>query len=293
MNKRKKNVVEHALSLFIEKGLQQTSIQDIIERAGISKGTFYNYFSSKHECVEGILEQVRYDAAITRAELMIGKNPQDIDILIEQISVISTINRNRGLDTVFEEILHSGDLELKKFVLKYRILELDWLAQRLTEVFGEELRENAYEAAVLFSGMMQHLVFTGKIIHQNTLDMKKVVTSVMNYMKVIVEMMMHGQNTVLDYQHLTVFRASINKHHIEKKDLLVKIKQFSENPDFTKSQKDITDAILYEVELEEPRESVINALLKAFINEFKPTPYIRSAKELSSMVWYYVKQKKE
>ncbi|WP_332651409.1 TetR/AcrR family transcriptional regulator [Lysinibacillus sp. 54212] len=291
MNKRKKMVVDHALSLFVEKGLQQTSIQDIIERAGISKGTFYNYFSSKNECVEGVLEQARYDAALTRAELMIGKNSQDIDILIEQITVISSINRNLGLDVVFEEILHSGDMELKKVVLKYRVLELDWLAERLTEVFGEELRENAFEAAVLFAGMMQHIVFMSKLIHQNTLEMKNVATSIMNYMKVIVEMMIHGQNPILDYQNITVFRASINKHHIEKKDLLQQIDKFSANSDFTKAQKDIIDAIKYEMELEEPRESVTNALLQAFINEFKSTPFIRSAKEVSSMVWYYMKHK--
>ena len=36
---------------------------------GLSKGTFYNYFSSKHECVSASLEQARYDASLTRAEI--------------------------------------------------------------------------------------------------------------------------------------------------------------------------------------------------------------------------------
>ena len=40
MNNRKKIVAEHALALFIEKGIRQTSIQDILDRTGISKGTF-------------------------------------------------------------------------------------------------------------------------------------------------------------------------------------------------------------------------------------------------------------
>lgn len=291
MNTRKKIVVEHALSLFVEKGIQQTSIQDILERASISKGTFYNYFSSKHECVGAILEQVRYDAALKRAELMIGKNPQDLEILIEQITVIYTINRTRGVDTVFQEIFHSGDKELKKLTLNNRILELDWLAERLTEVFGEELREKSFEAAVLFFGMLQHLSFTGMLIHQNTLEMKTIVTSVMNYMKVLVDSIVEGQNTVLDYQHLTVFRGSLDKKQIKKEEVLCEISEFRNLSDFTKSQKDIIEAIQQEVELEEPRETVANALLQAFVIEFKTTPFLKSAKEISSMIWYYLKLK--
>jgi len=66
MNKRKKIVVDHARALFLEKGIQMTSIQDIIERSGISKGTFYNYFSSKNECVTAILQQAYHETTINR-----------------------------------------------------------------------------------------------------------------------------------------------------------------------------------------------------------------------------------
>ncbi|MFP3340850.1 TetR/AcrR family transcriptional regulator, partial [Micrococcus sp. SIMBA_131] len=49
MNDRKQHVIKMAHQLFIERGFQSTSIQDILEYSGISKGTFYNYFSSKNE----------------------------------------------------------------------------------------------------------------------------------------------------------------------------------------------------------------------------------------------------
>ncbi|QGS69069.1 TetR family transcriptional regulator [Oceanobacillus sp. 143] len=47
MNDKKKNVVKVAHQLFIEKGFQSTSIQDILDVSGISKGTFYKYFHLK------------------------------------------------------------------------------------------------------------------------------------------------------------------------------------------------------------------------------------------------------
>ena len=54
MNDRKQHVINKAHQLFIDKGFQATSIQDILDYSGISKGTFYNYFSSKNELLIAI-----------------------------------------------------------------------------------------------------------------------------------------------------------------------------------------------------------------------------------------------
>ena len=291
MNKRKKIVAEHALALFIEKGIGQTSIQDILDRASISKGTFYNYFSSKHECVSAILEQARYDATLIRAEIMIGKDPQDVNVLVEQIAVLSTINQSRGLSLVFEEILHSGDMELKKLVLKYRILELQWLASRLTEVFGDEIEAHAYEAAVLFYGMFQNLSFTAKIIHQNTLETKVIAKTVMQYLKIIIQMMIAEKTAVLDSQNLNVFIGSFSKVELSVVECIQQFEAFQRQTGFTKSQQDVIDALMVEIKQQSPREVVVDALLRAFTNEFKDTAFANEVKELASLLWYVKKQK--
>ncbi|WP_413362329.1 TetR/AcrR family transcriptional regulator [Lysinibacillus sp. 3P01SB] len=292
MNKRKRLVVDHALSLFVEKGINQTSIQDIISRSGISKGTFYNYFSSKHECVEAILEQARYDARMLRGEMMIERDAKDVEILLEQITVLANINRKRGLDAVFEEILHSGDQELKKLVLKYRVYELEYLAERLAEVFEIPKEEYAFEAAVIYYGIMQHLMFTKKLIHQNTLEAKTIARSVMIYVKEILRLMAEQGTQVLDSHNIQVFINSFNKIELTAPEVIEHIEQFMQDADFTKAQQDITEALLTEAKNEEPRVIVMNALLKAFTNEFKGSLYMNEAKEISSIVWYFIKQQK-
>lgn len=40
---------EQALALFLEKGYEQTGIQEITERAGVAVGSFYRHFSCKEE----------------------------------------------------------------------------------------------------------------------------------------------------------------------------------------------------------------------------------------------------
>lgn len=50
-DQRRKQVALAALDLFAEKGLESTSITEIAERAGIGKGTVYEYFASKEELI--------------------------------------------------------------------------------------------------------------------------------------------------------------------------------------------------------------------------------------------------
>lgn len=42
-------LLENTLELFITKGIQDTSISEIVQRAGVAKGTFYLYFNDKYD----------------------------------------------------------------------------------------------------------------------------------------------------------------------------------------------------------------------------------------------------
>ncbi|MBA7609923.1 hypothetical protein ES703_17123 [subsurface metagenome] len=66
IKKEKKNLfIISALSVFEEKGFNNTRIKDITEKAGTSVGNYYNYFKSKEEVFEVIISGL--------AELMISK----------------------------------------------------------------------------------------------------------------------------------------------------------------------------------------------------------------------------
>ena len=48
-DKRKNEIFDCAGELFYTEGYEKTSIQQIIDKLGIAKGTFYHYFSSKFD----------------------------------------------------------------------------------------------------------------------------------------------------------------------------------------------------------------------------------------------------
>lgn len=54
---RKQLIMNTALELFAENGFHATSISQIAQKAKISKGLTYNYFESKNEILEEIMEQ--------------------------------------------------------------------------------------------------------------------------------------------------------------------------------------------------------------------------------------------
>lgn len=50
----KNKIIEKSYELFMEKGYEKVSVNDIIGAANISKGGFYHYFSSKEDLLEEI-----------------------------------------------------------------------------------------------------------------------------------------------------------------------------------------------------------------------------------------------
>lgn len=56
-NKQQKeqSLLETAFELFTTKGIAKTSIADIVERAGMAKGTFYLYFRDKYDIQEKLI----------------------------------------------------------------------------------------------------------------------------------------------------------------------------------------------------------------------------------------------
>jgi len=74
-DERQAEIISVAERLFLEKGYHKTSIAEIIEEAGIAKGTFYHHFKSKDELAEAMVtsrfETLRplYDEIAARSDL--------------------------------------------------------------------------------------------------------------------------------------------------------------------------------------------------------------------------------
>lgn len=291
MNNRKRKVLEASTELFIEKGIQNTSIQDIIHHAGISKGTFYNYFTSKNECVLAILEQARYEASLRRNEIMIGRDTKDAEVLIQQISVLMTVNHEKHIFTLFESVFSSQGAELKKIVSHHRIYELRWLTDRLVDVFGEEARPYTFECAVLFYGMLQHIMITWRSAHTVPGDPLRVVESVFHNVKAILKDKMERKDVILDDETVQILEHKITKIEITIDSVCKQLAGFIKgiqvpNGERSEAGEQFSSYLLEELNREQPRLYVLENNLKAFHESFIGTSHLAEAKEIASRIWY-------
>jgi len=69
--KSRNDLIDCAVSLFREKGVAETSIDEITEKADISKGTLYNYFQDKEAILVGYFQnKIAASSLEFRARLM-------------------------------------------------------------------------------------------------------------------------------------------------------------------------------------------------------------------------------
>ncbi|WP_053363852.1 TetR/AcrR family transcriptional regulator [Bacillus sp. FJAT-27251] len=174
MNDRKQHVLRMAHQLFIEKGFQATSIQDILDYSGISKGTFYNYFSSKNELLISLFKSIHSQLDKERNELLIGKDPSDIEVFIKQIELQLQTHRSNKLISLFDEVVYSPDEELKVFFKQNQLRAVRWLYRRFIDIFGERSKPYLLDCSIMFIGIL-HYNLKFHAMAYDTTDLYKIV----------------------------------------------------------------------------------------------------------------------
>ena len=100
-NKEEKNnkILASALKLFTEKGVKDTSVQEITNEAGVAKGTFYLYFKDKYELQDYLItrksQQLFNEALKALYKENITDYKEKIIFVIDYI--INKLNRNKLL----------------------------------------------------------------------------------------------------------------------------------------------------------------------------------------------------
>ncbi|QFG00701.1 TetR/AcrR family transcriptional regulator [Psychrobacillus glaciei] len=186
MNKKKRNVIDKAHELFIEQGYHATSIQDILDHSGISKGSFYNYFSSKSELFKAVFNLILENMQIERDKLLIGEEVSDINIFKEQISFIMKLNKKNKLNQLIDDVLVSSDPDLIKFIKQFKLLFLHWVYERFLDIFPRDKEIYLMDCAVIFTGVVQNILYMSHTL-KTTFKMKEIVNYSMDRVITILE----------------------------------------------------------------------------------------------------------
>ena len=107
--KKRESLLNTAFELFTTKGIHDTSISDIVEKAGVAKGTFYLYFKDKYDInnklvahratklFDDSLSRMRKEELEGYREKIIFVIDDIIDSLAKDKTLLMFISKNLGL----------------------------------------------------------------------------------------------------------------------------------------------------------------------------------------------------
>ena len=137
---RRAAVLNAALEVFAKKGYHGTSISDIIERAGIARGTFYLYFRNKRAIFEELLSSFlgRIGEAVHRVSLDEGAPSPEVQIRANVTRVFDVLLTEADFTRLLLRQAMGQDPEFDKYLSAFydRILDLIQGALEL----GQQLR---------------------------------------------------------------------------------------------------------------------------------------------------------
>lgn len=271
MNLKKQNIIDAAYSLFINKGYNASSIQDILDEAGVSKGTFYNYFTSKTECLIAIMESIGSEIRQKRMAAAVGKSLDDPEVLAEQLCIRIQLNREKNLFALYESIFYSQDEELKKFSKGAYVAELEWIASRIIDVFGKEAEPYALDNAAIVHGSIQQLIHLWKLSSNDELPTHELSAFVIRRLKTAITLQIKTGDRFI--RETKVF-AKESAEAFSLEELSFKLKDNSESIHEDKDTKQLVSFLADELAAANPRKILIESALSTLANNNSHEPVL-------------------
>lgn len=133
---RRAQIIEAAISCFLEKGYTNTSMSDIIKASGLSSGSIYSHFSGKEDILITAINERLNNVKELYETLPEGAGPQDI---------LETIHTNQLVNDNFSAMLRirTGSLhapEVARATTDIIPLLQGIITQTLTPWAAEQLR---------------------------------------------------------------------------------------------------------------------------------------------------------
>ena len=127
---RKDEFLSVAYNLFITKGYDNTSVDEIIEKVNIAKGTFYYYFTSKEEMLDEVINKMINEEIIEAKKVVLMPIPIEQKVFgivtslrpkSNELNIVETLNNDNNIKMHMKynkRIIDEATIILKDVVLE-------------------------------------------------------------------------------------------------------------------------------------------------------------------------------
>ncbi|MFZ5595915.1 MAG: TetR/AcrR family transcriptional regulator [Bacillota bacterium] len=88
-------IYKAAIKLFLQKGYDQTTVEEIAEAANVSRATFFNYFSRKEELVLYYTEEILGAIEAAWKKILLKKSMKSVDKLLVMTGIAAELSARR------------------------------------------------------------------------------------------------------------------------------------------------------------------------------------------------------
>lgn len=150
-------ILDVSHKLFMEKGYDKTTIQDIIDAVGMSKGIIYYHFKSKEEVFDAVMKRQFSEANDTLAGII---ESTDAPTARERLTkIVDTLSTGSSLEEIDSVLL--AQVRNPQFIIA-------------------GMQEAAHQDAPIFSKLMQDGVEDGSLTVENPLETSEVLLFLLN-----------------------------------------------------------------------------------------------------------------
>ena len=166
-NERKQELLKIAYNMFLMKGYDNTSIDDIINEAKIAKGTYYYYFESKEETLEEVINMMINDEVTSAKEIL--KMPISIP---EKLVRIITSLRPKKNEQEIQNTLNKKDNIVMHKKINNRIIEE--AVPLLEQVVMEGIENKIFNCTHIKERLKMLLIMSNELFDNDEPNMNQV-----------------------------------------------------------------------------------------------------------------------
>ena len=167
--KRKLELLQIAYKMFLTRGYENTSVDEIIEEAGIAKGTFYYYFKSKEQLLEEVIGMMIEEEA-QKARLIVGS---DLPVPQKIVAIMAAFRLAQDEQTIGDALNQPENILMHE---KTNRRIIDTIVPILSEVVEAGVKEGVFSCDHIAERMRIILIVSNGLFDENSHFTKNDVT---------------------------------------------------------------------------------------------------------------------